>query len=190
MANGVVYAAHMNWLRVGYALREVTTVLAGVVEKEAVAFHDSLLKKMTGMTKFKAKRSLFATEPGSVIGNKAKRNQCVKSYGLGVLSPWVNEIMGHHVLPVKSRKVHWQNSDASKWCHKGGHWEVMKLFCSHLGRHSYCILKQQNAAAADLACLISMMLHCKVSGVLRAFLWHYYLIGDSSRYSTIGPDRY
>ena len=163
---------HIHWQRVGIGLKIVTAALAHLVDAGASRFHDRLLLKMEGegKAKYSGKRSLY--EPaaaadgdgdgdGSGSGDSGeKKAETGQEPSLLVLKPWVDEILLHHREKEGRRKVHWFNSDARKWCHPGGHWQVMKLFCSPLGKHSANVAEKDRASRMDSASLLSMLLLC------------------------------
>ena len=119
-----------------------------MLDAGARRFHGVLLYKMEaqGEGKYSGEQSLY--DPDCTDGTFA------------VLEPWVEDMLSHHREEEGSRRVHWFNSDARKWCHKGGHWEVMKLFCSPLGNHKANIEHKHCAGSMDSASLLSVLLLC------------------------------
>jgi hypothetical protein len=139
---------HANWLRVGYALREVTRALASVVDVVARSFHRALQKKMQGAQKYVGKTALYDPE-----------NQEMK-----VLEPWAKEIISHHrklrKRGVGVRDANWENSDARKLCHEGGHWELMKLFCRKIRSRDQALKVVIDARSTPFGLLAAIVQHC------------------------------
>ena len=77
------------------------------------------------------------------------------------LDVWAEEIEKHHLKKDDEKFViHWSNSNATMWTREHGEWEVMKLYCSHLGKHDDCIKSKKNPDSVDMTCMFTMLTMC------------------------------
>jgi hypothetical protein len=132
---------HINWIRVGLALREMGPCLAVALHDSAKNFHDLILADMSScriaQADFNAGLTLYNPETGSNI------------------DLWADTIKAHHM----GGKVNWSNSDATKWRVPEGFFEVMKLFCAPMGKHEDAI-KKTSASDVDFSSLTAMLQLC------------------------------
>jgi hypothetical protein len=153
--NRLTESHYVNWIRVGLALREVSAVLAHVVDEEAIIFHTALLEKME-------KRGIRGEDRLSLYTAAATPDPTA-TRAADALRPWVAEIASHHNQKDPEKRIlQFSNSDARKWCSVGGHWEVMKLFCAGMGKHHAAITDHASAQATDSASLLTMMQWCDI----------------------------
>jgi hypothetical protein len=131
---------HLNWIKVGLAVREVGQMLARFIHLFAISFHAQILAEgeAQGLVKYTGGESLYR-EQGSP----------------DVLKAWGALIKRHH----KGNEPTWSNSGARKWCASGGFFEVVEFFCAKMGPHKQAIQKE-DAASVDFCSLMAMLLWC------------------------------